>query len=197
MEGNIDVVISNYQVPGMSPHERSSTIRDLTSIRNTRLILLTNLLQREDILKAKEIGFDAYLVKPIKRDELLGLVIMVTGLQEKESNSNVIIAKYAQKELQKANMPRILLAENNIINQRLDWLHKASYILAENYDAVIVEDIHLRAMAQTFKLPKNLTDNRFGMFRNFLKYKLEDRGKQFIKIDNGIHLLRLVVVAEI
>ena len=38
-------------------------------------------------------------------------------------------------------------------------------------------------MAQTLKLAKNLTDNGFGMFRNFLKYKLEDRGKQIIKID--------------
>ena len=38
-------------------------------------------------------------------------------------------------------------------------------------------------MAQTLKLAKNLTDNGFGMFRNLLKYKLEDRGKQFIKID--------------
>ncbi|HEY5563285.1 MAG TPA: transposase, partial [Clostridiaceae bacterium] len=28
-----------------------------------------------------------------------------------------------------------------------------------------------------------LSDNGFGMFRNLLKYKLEDRGKQFIKID--------------
>ncbi|MFA6941991.1 MAG: transposase, partial [Clostridiaceae bacterium] len=57
------------------------------------------------------------------------------------------------------------------------------YNLAENYDAVIVEDINLRAMGQCLKLGKNLSDNGFGMFRNFLKYKLEDRGKQYIKVD--------------
>ena len=38
-------------------------------------------------------------------------------------------------------------------------------------------------MAQTLKLAKNLADNGFGMFRTFVKYKLEDRGKQFVKID--------------
>lgn len=73
--------------------------------------------------------------------------------------------------------------QNKIANQRLDWLHKIAYRLVENYDAVIVEDINLRAMAQTLKLAKNLNDNGFGMFRNFLKYKLEDKGKQLIKID--------------
>jgi putative transposase len=78
---------------------------------------------------------------------------------------------------------KISKIQNKIANQRLDWLHKLSYKLAENYDVVIVEDINLRAMAQTLKLAKNLIDNGFGMFRTFVKYKLEDRGKQFIKID--------------
>lgn len=38
-------------------------------------------------------------------------------------------------------------------------------------------------MAQCLKLGKNVHDNGFGMFRTFLKYKLEEQGKQFIKID--------------
>ena len=78
---------------------------------------------------------------------------------------------------------KISKIQNKIANQRLDWLHKLSYKLAGNYDVVIVEGINLRAMAQTLKLAKNLVDNGFGMFRTFVKYKLEDRGKQFIKID--------------
>ena len=55
--------------------------------------------------------------------------------------------------------------------------------MAENYDAVIVEDLDLRNLAQCLSLGKNLHDNGFGMFRTFLQYKLEDRGKQLIKID--------------
>lgn len=38
-------------------------------------------------------------------------------------------------------------------------------------------------MAQCLKLGKNVHDNGFGMFRLFLQYKLEEQGKQFIKID--------------
>lgn len=73
--------------------------------------------------------------------------------------------------------------QTKIANQRKDWLHKESYRLAENYDAVIVEDIDLRNMAQCLSLGKNVHDNGFGMFRIFLQYKLEDRGKQLVKVD--------------
>ena len=48
---------------------------------------------------------------------------------------------------------------------------------------VAVEDIDLRAMGQTLKLAKNLQDNGFGLFRTMLQYKLEERGKVFVKID--------------
>jgi putative transposase len=32
-------------------------------------------------------------------------------------------------------------------------------------------------------LGKSTNDNGFGMFREFLAYKMADRGKQFVKID--------------
>lgn len=73
--------------------------------------------------------------------------------------------------------------QTKIANQRKDWLHKESYCLAKDYDAVIVEDLDLRNLAQCLSLGKNVHDNGFGMFRDMLKYKLEDRGKQLVKID--------------
>lgn len=71
----------------------------------------------------------------------------------------------------------------HIANQRKDWLHKQSFALASAYDAICVEDLDLRALGQCLKLAKNQQDNGFGMFRNFLKYKLEERGGQFVKVD--------------
>ncbi len=71
----------------------------------------------------------------------------------------------------------------HIANQRKDWLHKESRKLANAYDAICVEDMDLRALGQCLHLAKNQQDNGFGMFRTFLKYKLEEMGKQFVKID--------------
>lgn len=81
---------------------------------------------------------------------------------------------------QKAKVTKL---QTKIKNQRLDWLHKKSHELANKYDVVVLEDINLRNMAQCLSLAKNLTDNGFGMFRTFLKYKLEDRGKFLLKVD--------------
>ena len=41
----------------------------------------------------------------------------------------------------------------------------------------------MQNQAQTFNFGKRVNDNSFGMFRLFLKYKLEERGKRLIKID--------------
>lgn len=68
-------------------------------------------------------------------------------------------------------------------NQRLDFCHKKSREIANSYDAVCVEDLNLRDMAQTLSFGKAVSDNGFGMFRTFLRYKLEEQGKHYIVID--------------
>ena len=81
---------------------------------------------------------------------------------------------------QKAKVSKLQL---KIKNQRLDWLHKKSRETANTYDVVFIEDLDLRNLAQCLSLGKNLHDNSFGMFRTFLKYKLEDKGGHLVKID--------------
>ncbi len=62
-------------------------------------------------------------------------------------------------------------------------MHKKSREPANKYDAIIIEDLNMRAMSQCLNLGKSVSDNSWGMFTGFLKYKLEDGGKQLIKID--------------
>ena len=83
-----------------------------------------------------------------------------------------------QKQLQRV---RCLLQKTS--NQRKDFCHKKSREIANLYDAVCVEDLDLQAMAQSLRFGKAVSDNGFGMFRSFLKYKLEAQGKHFIVID--------------
>ena len=78
---------------------------------------------------------------------------------------------------------KVAKLQKKIANQRLDWLHKESRKLCNKYDAIIFEDIDLRSIGQCLTLGKSTYDNGFGMFRQFCKYKLEEQGKQFIKID--------------
>ena len=38
-------------------------------------------------------------------------------------------------------------------------------------------------MSQTLKFEKSVSDNGWGMFATFLKYKLEKQGKKLVKVD--------------
>jgi putative transposase len=70
-----------------------------------------------------------------------------------------------------------------IANQRKDFLHKASRQLANRYDGVVIEDLHMKGMSQALHFGKSVHDNGWGMFTTFLQYKLEEQGKKLIKID--------------
>lgn len=78
---------------------------------------------------------------------------------------------------------KVAKIHEKIANQRKDFLHKVSRQIANVYDVVCVEDIDMKAMSQTLDLGKSVNDNGWGMFRTFLRYKLEDSGGQLIKID--------------
>ncbi|HCL4447285.1 TPA: transposase [Clostridium botulinum] len=99
-------------------------------------------------------------------------------LEQQKLSRKVLKSNNWIKQKQKISKIQIKIA-----NQRKDWLHKESIKLCNEFDAIIFEDIDLRAMGQCLNLGKNLNDNGFGMFRIFCEYKLEERGKQFIKID--------------
>ena len=78
---------------------------------------------------------------------------------------------------------KIAILHEKIANQRKDFLHKQSRQIANAYDLVGVEDLNMKAMSQALNFGKSVADNGWGMFRTFLKYKLEEQGKYFITID--------------
>ena len=83
-------------------------------------------------------------------------------------------------ELQKKKVAR---CHEKIRNQRRDYLHKLSRKIADNYDAVAVEDIDMKAMGQCLHFGKSVQDNGYGMFRKMLDYKLAWKGKKMVKVD--------------
>lgn len=96
------------------------------------------------------------------------------GSKKNETKSNNYL-----KQLNKVN--RI---QRHIANQRLDNLHKISTEIANQYDIVCVEDLNMKSLSnKSFGNGLATLDNGYSMFLNMLEYKLEDRGKYFIKID--------------
>ena len=90
-----------------------------------------------------------------------------------------------QKGTKNRDKQRIKVAKmhEKVANQRKDFLHKQSRQIANAYDCVCIEDLNMQAMSQALKFGKSVSDNGWGMFVTFLKYKLEDQGKRLVKID--------------
>lgn len=58
---------------------------------------------------------------------------------------------------------KIAKIHEKIANMRKDFLDKESYRLANEYDAVVIDDLDMRAMSQGLNLGKSTYDNGFGM----------------------------------
>ena len=78
---------------------------------------------------------------------------------------------------------KVSLCHEKIRNQRLDYIHKLTRRIEEEYDVVGVEDIDMKAMIRCMNFGKSVMDNSFGMFRTILQYKLLEEGKQLVKVD--------------
>ena len=78
---------------------------------------------------------------------------------------------------------RIAILHEKVASQRKDFLHKLSRQIANAYACVCIENLNMKAMSQSLNFGKSVYDNGWGMFTLYLKYKLEDIGKQLVKID--------------
>ena len=90
-----------------------------------------------------------------------------------------------QKGSKNREKQRVKVAKlhEKVADQRRDFLHKQSRQIADAYDCVCIENLDMKAMSQALNFGKSVSDNGWGMFVVFLKYKLEDMGKGLVKVD--------------
>ena len=136
-------------------------------------------------------------------DNVIGLDYKSDGLYA-DSNGNICGSpKYYRKSQKKLarlqrqlsrkekgsnnrNKARLKVAklQKHTANQRLDFLHKKSTEIANQYDVVCVETLDMKNMSNKgFGNGKATLDNGYGLFLTMLEYKLSDRGKYFVKVD--------------
>ena len=70
-----------------------------------------------------------------------------------------------------------------ISNVRSDYLHKLSRKLVDDNQVIVVENLNVKGMIRNHNLAKAISDTGWGMFVNFLSYKLEKEGKVLVEID--------------
>jgi len=90
-----------------------------------------------------------------------------------------------QKGSNSRNKARKLVARvhERVSNVRQDYLHKLSRKLVDDNQVIVVESLNTKGMVRNHKLAKAISDVGWGMFINFLHYKLEKEGKVLVEID--------------
>src|ERR671933_105294 len=108
-------------------------------------------------------------------------------LADHERNLKRKQQKLARKVLgsNSRNKARILVARvhERVSNVRQDYLHKLSRKLVDDNQVIVVENLNVKGMVRNHKLAKAIFDVGWGMFVNFLQYKLDREGKVLVEID--------------
>jgi len=68
-------------------------------------------------------------------------------------------------------------------NTRHDFLHKLSRKIVNNNQVVVVEQLNIKGMVRNHCLAKAISDVGWGMFINYLDYKLKEKGGLLVEID--------------
>jgi len=121
-----DVAIVDMLMPGKDGLQFAKEMKAHPVGSLVRLVILTSLIQRGHAELARQAGFVAYLTKPVRHDQLsncLRTVLGVSGLVNERkpamdtAPAPALITRHTLAELESA--PRILVAEDNLINQKL------------------------------------------------------------------------------
>ncbi len=108
-------------------------------------------------------------------------------LRKTEKRLKLIQRKLSKKKKgsKNRNKLRLKLAKlhERISNQRLDFLHKQSRYLSNNYNLIAVEKLKIQNMAKNHYLAKSINDASWNKFLQMLSYKVEETGGKLVEID--------------
>ena len=121
LEGSpYQLVILDLQMPQMNDFEVSELIKKNPVLSDVKIMILTSLGQRGDAAFCRRAGIEAYLPKPIKQSELFKALLSIFGQGEPDEDLDKaqLITRHTLKEQQPKQRLKILLAEDNPINQK-------------------------------------------------------------------------------
>jgi two-component system sensor histidine kinase/response regulator len=126
-----DAALLDHLMPDCDGAELGRIINGDETLKSTRLILLTSSGQRGDGQLFADIGFAAYLLKPVAQRDLTACLMLALAntADSWHMKSQPMITRHALRAQRYRIRNRILLAEDNPVNQKvaLRMLEKLDY----------------------------------------------------------------------
>jgi len=149
------VVLLDMQMPEMDGEQTLQMIKADLSIQAVKVVILTSMGQRGDANRLEAMGCSGYLLKPIRQAQLCEAIQTVVSRKDalQTGQTGVLVTRHTLNERKQSDV-RILLAEDNLINQKLTvtMLQKSGYAVdvVENglkaIQAVLAGSYHLVLM---------------------------------------------------
>lgn len=117
-ENTFDVVMLDFQMPNLDGISLAKEIRKLPAGKNLPIIILTSIGKREIALENNDLNISAFLPKPIKQSQLFEALVIAIGEKIKKKPEKQQAAAINNK-LAAITPLKILLAEDNIVNQKV------------------------------------------------------------------------------
>jgi len=120
-----DMVLVDFQMPEMSGRELGRQIRKNPAFDTLPLVMLSSVGVRGDAAILQEIGFQAFLTKPVKKARLADCIRAVTNAKHSGHSPSPMVTRFTLDEIQKKQSEgkeqslHILLVEDNKINRKV------------------------------------------------------------------------------
>ncbi|MGB2669153.1 MAG: response regulator [Candidatus Acidiferrum sp.] len=113
------LILTDMHMPDMDGFALVEAIRCQPELSTATIMMLTSAGHRGDAARCQELGVAAYLLKPIRQSELREAVARVLGAREHDGAIPLITRFSLQDAREPDTFLRVLLAEDNLVNQRL------------------------------------------------------------------------------
>jgi CheY-like chemotaxis protein len=133
-----DAALLDQQMPDCDGAELGRTIVNDENLESTRLILLTSSGQRGAGQMFADIGFAGYLLKPVGQRDLTECLMLALANESDtwRHHAQPIITRHALRAQRTRTQNRVLLAEDNVVNQKV----AVRMLERLNYRVTVVQD---------------------------------------------------------
>ena len=114
------VLLTDVHMPEMDGFELVEEVKRRTvPARTPVVVMLTSAGVRGDAARCRALGVSAYITKPIRQSDLHAVLTTVLGDRPQESGAIGLVTRHSLREVGTSKNLSILLAEDNLVNQRL------------------------------------------------------------------------------
>ncbi len=113
------LILTDMHMPKMDGFAFIERVRQMPELSAATIMMLTSSGHRGDAARCQELGVAGYLLKPIRQSELREAIARVLGASEPDGASPLITRFSVQGASGTSVSLRVLLAEDNAVNQRL------------------------------------------------------------------------------